>query len=87
MRVVSRDRQHVQLRRSPKLLYPMEIHEAEMPETGSEDAPGSILEVRLSAPVKEHDAPTLKEPERPPKCATAKRANEKLRAWTQELLD
>ena len=83
MRVASRDCQHVQLRRSLQLLYPLEIHEAEAPETSCEYAPGSILDVRLSAPVEEHDTP----PERRPIRATAKRANEKLRAWTQELLD
>ena len=87
MRVASRDRQHVLLRRPLQLLYPLEIHETEIPETGSEDAPASISDVRISVPVEEHDAPTPKEPERRPMHATAKRANVKIRAWTQELQD
>ena len=70
-----------------QLLYPLEIHEAETPEAGSEDAPASISDVRISAPVEKRDAPTPREPERRPMRATAKRANEKIRAWTQELQD
>ena len=65
----------------------MEVHEAETPEAGSEDAPASISDVRISAPVEKCDAPTPKEPERRPMRATAKRANEKIRAWAQELQD
>ena len=84
VRVASRDRQHILLRSPLQLFYPLEIHKAEMPETGCEDAPASIPDVRISAPVEEHDAPTLKEPERRPMCAAA---NEKMRAWTQELWD
>ena len=87
MRVASRDRQYVLLRRPLQLLHPLEIHEAEMPEAGSEDASASISDVHISAPVEERDASTLKEPERCPMCATAKRANEKIWAWTQELQD
>ena len=85
--LATRDRQHVLLRRPLQLLYPLEIHEAETPETSSEDAPASISDVRISAPVDEHGAPTPKEPERRPMRATAKRANEKIRAWTRDLQD
>ena len=87
MRVASRDRQHVLLRRPLQLLYPLEIHEAETPEAGSEGAPASISDVCISAPVEKRDAPTPKEPKRHPMRATAKRANEKIRAWTRELQD
>ena len=51
VRVASRDRQHVLLRRPLQLLYPLEIHEAELPEAGSEDAPASFSDVRILAPV------------------------------------
>ena len=62
-------------------------NEAETPEAGSEGAPAAISDVRVSAPVEECYAPTPKEPERRPMRATAKKANEKIRAWTQELQD
>ena len=42
VRVAARDCQHVLLRRPLQLLYQLQIHEAKMPETGSEDAPASI---------------------------------------------
>ena len=85
--LATRDRQHVVLRRPLQLLYPLEIHEAVTPEAGSEGAPASISDICISAPVEECDAPTPKEPERCHMCATAKRANEKIRAWTRELQD
>ena len=87
VRVASRDRQHILLRRPLQLLYPLEIHEAETLEAGSGDTPISIPDVDISTPVEESDVPTLKEPERRPMRGAAKRANEKMRAWTQELQD
>ena len=56
VRVASRDCQHVLLRKPLQLLYPLEIHEAEMLEIGSEDAPASVPDVRISAPVEEPDS-------------------------------
>ena len=60
VRVASRDHQHVLLRRPLQLLYPLEIHEAEKPEPGSEDGPTSIQDVHISAPVEEHECPLLR---------------------------
>ena len=74
MRVASRNLQHVLLRRPLQLLYPLEFHENETPETESEDARASIPDVCISAPVEEHvdchalnirsqrDAPCLLQP-------------------------
>ena len=87
VRVASRDRQHILLRRPLQLLYPLEIHEAETLEASSGDTPISIPDVDISTPVEESDVPTLKEPERCPMRGAAKRANEKMRARTQELQD
>ena len=82
VRVASRDRQHVLLRRPLQLLYPLEIHEAKMPETDSE---AELTHRPVSAQVDTCDAPTHEEPERRPVRVAAKRATEKMRAWAQEL--
>ena len=59
VRVATRDRQHVLLRRPLQLLYPLEICEAEMPEPNPKVAPTSNPDGHISASVEEHDAPTL----------------------------
>ena len=66
MKVASRDRQHVYLRRPIQLLYPLEICETEVLGTDSGDSPASSPDAPVSAPVEECDAPTLKEPEKCP---------------------
>ena len=65
MRVAPRDRQDVLLRRPLQLLYPLEIHEAEV----MEDATASTPNVRVSTQVEERDVPT---PKRRPVRAAAK---------------
>lgn len=92
VRVASRDRQHVLLRRPLQLLYLLEIHEAEMPEakmpeTDSEHDPASTPDAQNSAPVEEHECPNLKETEGRPMRAAVKRTNERVRAWNKELQD
>ena len=87
VRVASRDRQHDLLRRPLQLLYPLEIHEVEMPETDSEHDPASTPDAQNSPPVEGHECPNLKETEGRPMHAAAKRANERVRAWNKELQD
>ena len=84
MRVAPRDRQDVLLRRPLQLLYPLEIHEAEVTEPSVEDAPASTPNVHASSQVEERDVPT---PKRRPVRAAAKRAEAKRKEWIQELLD
>ena len=86
VRVASRDRQHVLLRRPLQLLYPLELREADMPESTSGAEPASSPDVHISNPVGESGAPTPEIPERRPIRAAARRATEKMGAWTQELL-
>ena len=87
VRVATRDRQHILLRRPLQLLYPLEICGTEPLEPGSGDMPASTSDDLTSSPVEEDNVPALKEPERRPMRAAAKRANEKRRAWIQELHD
>ena len=84
VRVASRGRQHVVLRRPLQLLYPLEIREAENSDTGAEDAFASAA-IESPVDIERRDGPVPKEPERRPMRAAAKRANERVRAWTQEL--
>ena len=74
VRVASRDRQQVVLRRPLQLLYLLEICEAENSDTGTEDA-FTYAAIESPIDVELRDGPVSKEPERRPMCAAARRAN------------
>lgn len=80
VRVATRNRQHTLLKRPLQLLYPLEIRECESVEASSDNVPPPSSQGDDQTPV----AP---EPKRYPVRAAAKRANEKRRAWIQELQD
>ena len=80
VRVASRNRQHVLLKRPLQLLYPLEIHVAEgnQPPSGREQ---QLSEPEQTMPL---DTPTLK---KRPVRAAAERVNEKRRIWIQDQQD
>ena len=87
VRVASRDRQYILLKRPLQLLYPLEIREAEMLKVMSEDTSVFCHDGPISDPVDESDVSTSEEPERRSVRAAAKRANEERKIWIQELQD
>lgn len=84
VRVASRDRQHTLLKRPLQLLYPLEICEPETPQLPSEAECEPSPDQPASDPAETLDAPS---PARYPTRAAAKKANEKMGVWIQELQD
>ena len=87
VRVAARDRQHALMRRPLRLLYPLEIHRAELPGNVSEDTSDSNAAVYTPPQEEDQVSSTLMEPERRPVRAAAKRDDERVKAWAQELQD
>ena len=89
VRVALRDRQHVLLRRPVQLLYPLEICEAIMGVDSTHAVPNIPGPISASPEEREESEPFLNascaNPKKRPTRAAAERANDKLKAWTQEL--
>ena len=83
VRVASRDRQHVVLRRPLQLLYPLEIPGEEYRANTKDATPSATVEP--SVEVEQRDGLATEAPKRYPVRAAAKKANERVRVWTQEL--
>ena len=87
MRVASRDRQHIFLKRPLQLLYPLEIQATEMLEPNSKEMLISNHNVHMPAALEDGDVPTLNDLERRPTRAVARKANETIGAWAEEELN
>ena len=85
VRLSSRDRQHIFLKRPLQLLYPLEIRTTEMLEPNSKEMPTSNHNVYMPAAPEDGDVPTLNVPERRPTRAAARKARETIGAWAEEL--
>ena len=84
VRVAARDRQHTLLKRPLQLLYPLEVGDPKTIETPPEDKAPSETTPTSSQDCKIPDTPN---PIVRPVRATAKRANDRRKAWIRELED